>query len=161
MALRSDLSGAACPIARGSDILADPWVLLILREVFAGNRRFDGIARETGGAESVISKRLALLVDAGVLGRRPYRDNGRERAEYVLTDAGADVLPVLHALARWGDEHVEPPVAGMHLRIVCLGCGEEPPSADWCPTCAHALTVRTTGWGKARTPDVLVELGAV
>lgn len=43
MALRSDWSEQVCPIARGVDVLGDPWALLILREVFAGNRRFDGL----------------------------------------------------------------------------------------------------------------------
>lgn len=158
MALRSDFSGKACPIARGVDILGDPWVALILREVFTGNRRFEGIVRETGAAESVASSRLGLLVEHGLLEKRPYEGTGRRRDEYVLTDAGADTLPILHALARWGNEHVPAPAPGRRLRILCLTCGEEPPSADWCPTCGHPLTVETTGWRRARTPDVLVAL---
>jgi len=161
MALRSDLSGKACPIARSVDILGDPWVALILREVFGGNRRFDGIVAGTGAAESVVSSRLTMLVERGLLDKRPYDGQGRRRDEYVLTDAGADTLPILHALARWGNAHAPAPDPVRRMRVFCLTCGGEPPSADWCPTCGRALTVETTGWRKARTPEVLVRLAEV
>ena len=41
MALRSDLSERLCPVTRAVDIVGDPWVLLIIRDVLHGNGRFD------------------------------------------------------------------------------------------------------------------------
>lgn len=155
MAVRSDLSARACTIARGVDVLGDAWVALILRELFLGNRRFDAIVEAVDGAESVIARRLATLVEHGLVVKRDYRDARRTRSEYVLTDAGIDTLPVLHALNRWGAVHNDPHGTGLRLRVECLGCGGEPDSADWCATCARPLTVHTTAWRKARSPEVL------
>ncbi|WP_043436160.1 winged helix-turn-helix transcriptional regulator, partial [Arthrobacter sp. I3] len=74
MALRSDWSQRTCSMARGLDILGDPWSVLVLREVFFGNGRFDAMKQRLGAADSVLTKRLAGLVAAGLLARRPYDD---------------------------------------------------------------------------------------
>ena len=102
MTVRTSLSEELCPVARSLDILGDPWSLLILREIFAGNRRFDGLKNELGISDPVLSKRLQRLVEEGLLDRAPYGGSVRPRVEYILTDVGEDTLPVLHALARWG-----------------------------------------------------------
>ncbi|MBR8740669.1 helix-turn-helix domain-containing protein [Nocardiopsis sp. MG754419] len=156
MPLRSDWSDKPCPIARGLDVLGDPWVLVILREVFTGNGRFDGLRDTLGIADTVLSRRLARMVEHGLLERRPYRDQGRTRREYVLTASGEDTLPVLHALARWGDAHAE--TSGPALRVHCTGCGGEPTSADWCVSCAQPLNRHNTAWRRPRSPDVLLPL---
>lgn len=155
MALRTDLSERACTIARGVDLLGDPWVVLVLRELFTGNTRFDAIVQATTGAESVVARRLALLVEEGLVEKRPYQDGRRTRQEYALTASGVDTLPVLHALSRWSHLHTADP---RYVRVICTRCGEETPSADWCPTCATALDPAQVGWYKASTPDVLTPL---
>ncbi|MGA7203475.1 MAG: helix-turn-helix domain-containing protein [Specibacter sp.] len=161
MALRTDWTGQACPIARSLDVLGDPWVLLILREVFSGNRRFDSLKKSLGIADTVLSARLAALVDHGLLVKRPYTGTARPRVEYVMTDKGTDTLPVLHALSLWGRKHTSPPVEGAVMRFYCLVCGNESELADWCASCARPLTVETTGWRRARSPEILLELGAI
>jgi HxlR-like helix-turn-helix/Domain of unknown function DUF302 len=70
--VRTQLSGEVCPVARALDALGDPWALLIQREVFAGNRRFDGLKDELGIADTVLSERLQMLVHGGLLQRVPY-----------------------------------------------------------------------------------------
>ena len=57
----------------------------------------------------MLSNRLQRLVDDGLLDRGPYGGTVRPRVEYVLTHAGEDTLPVLHALARWGRRHTTSP----------------------------------------------------
>ncbi|WP_269939091.1 winged helix-turn-helix transcriptional regulator [Arthrobacter sp. HY1533] len=158
MALRSDWSGQACPIARTLDVLGDPWVVLILREIFTGNRRFDTLKHSLGIADSVLSGRLAGLVEHGLLAKSAYAGAARPRVEYVLTEKGADTLPVLHALSLWGRKHTVPPEQGATMRFYCLECGNESHSADWCVDCARPLTVETTGWRRARSPEILLEL---
>jgi DNA-binding HxlR family transcriptional regulator len=93
-----------CSIARSLDVVGQKWSLLILREAFWGRTRFAEFRERLGVAPDVLTDRLGRLVDAGILERRPYRDSGeREREEYVLTEAGRALLPVLAAMSAWGD----------------------------------------------------------
>ena len=93
-----------CSIARSLEVVGQKWSLLILREAFWGRTRFAEFRARLGVAPDVLTDRLGRLVDADILERRPYRDDGeREREEYVLTEAGRDLLPVLAAMSAWGD----------------------------------------------------------
>jgi DNA-binding HxlR family transcriptional regulator len=96
-----------CSLTLTMDVIGKPWILLVLREVFRGLCRFDEIQRHIGVSPPVLSRRLTAMVDAGLLERVPYRDEGsRERSEYHLTDAGRELFPVLLALRDWGDAHL-------------------------------------------------------
>ena len=156
MALRSDWSAKACPIARGLDVLGDPWVMLVLREVMSGVHRFDELREKLGAADNVLSSRLHRLVDEGLLTRQPYDSGNRTRSEYFLTEAGADALPVLNALLRWGNRNTPAPSGPM--RIVHRGCGTEAQSADRCDSCGVALTTENVAWEKPSQPGRLVIL---
>ena len=82
----------------------------MLREALGGTTRFADFRDALGIAPDVLTARLATLVDAGVMDRRPYREPGqRPRHEYVLTDAGRELVVVLGALQQWGDRHVPHP----------------------------------------------------
>jgi len=97
---------AKCSIARSLEVLGEKWTLLILREAFRGRTRFSDFRDALGVARDILAARLTVLVDNGVMTKRAYRDeNAREREEYVLTDAGRDLRPVLAALTEWGDAH--------------------------------------------------------
>ncbi|MFJ4172943.1 winged helix-turn-helix transcriptional regulator [Microbacterium sp. NPDC089696] len=139
MPLRSDWSTATCPIARSADVLADPWVLLILRELFSGRTRFDELRDATGAADSVLSRRLTAMSDAGLVTR------GDERG-YTLTDAGRETLPILHAFARFS--RVTDPDGPWGLTVSCARCGEDAASADWCTTCDAPLDADSTRWAR-------------
>ena len=113
-----------CTVGRTMAILGERWTFVVLREVFNGVRRFDDIKRHSGIPRQVLSNRLALLVEQGVLRREPYQDPGeRARHEYRLTEKGFDLYPVLVAIADWGDRYLAdpegPPVAFAHR-----DCGE-------------------------------------
>ncbi|ELT45208.1 winged helix-turn-helix transcriptional regulator [Arthrobacter nitrophenolicus] len=146
MALRSDWSGHNCSIARGVDILGDPWTILVLRELFFGNGRFDAIRARLKVADSVLTKRLAGLVEAGLLKKRAYDDGGRTRQEYVLTAMGEDVLPVLNAVTLWSEKHLAAPSEQAHLHVIHSGCGQPTTSADTCTGCGERLTAANTSW---------------
>lgn len=146
MPLRSDWSLRNCSIARGLDILGDPWTLLVLREVFFGNGRFDAIKARLEVADSVLTKRLAGLVDAGLLEKQAYDGGGRTRQEYVLTSRGEDALPVLNAVTIWAEKHLPAPSDNAHLAIIHSGCGQRTISADTCTVCGERLTAATTSW---------------
>lgn len=104
---RLSLSRRPCPIARAADQLGDAWSLLLLREVFLGTRRFAELQTELGIAPNILTARLASLVEHGLLEAHPYSVKP-VRHEYVLTEKGADVLPVLLSLAAWGNRWLAP-----------------------------------------------------
>lgn len=121
-----------CSIARTAQILGDRWTVLVIRDLFNGVRRFDELHTHLGIARDVLAKRLALLVDEGLVEKRPITIDGqRARHEYVLTGSGRDLRTVLVAIMDWGDRHRSgqdgPPVslrhrdcgAAVHARLSC------------------------------------------
>lgn len=89
-----------CPMARVTEVLGEPWTLMVLREAFLGTRHFNDFERELGIARNILSARLRKLVDAGLLERRQCPAD-RRAFEYCLTEAGQALLPVLVGLAQW------------------------------------------------------------
>jgi len=139
--LGQDYAGQQCSIARALEVVGERWTLLILRDVFLGVRRFDDLQEELGIARNVLSTRLERLVGAGVLEKRRYQERPA-RHEYVLTEKGRDLWPVIWELLRWGDRHAVgaagPPTVFVHRgcggrvgeRRVCERCGTELDSRD-------------------------------
>jgi len=122
-----------CSIANALTVIGERWSLLVLREAFLGVHRFDDIQRNTGASRDILAARLRRLVESGVLRRVQY-ERHPPRYEYVLTDAGRDLQPVLIALRQWGERYAtvgEPPTRWWHrcgrpleARMVCAHCGE-------------------------------------
>jgi DNA-binding HxlR family transcriptional regulator len=104
---RTSFAEMQCPVARTLEHAGEWWSLLILRDAFHGLRRFDEFERSLGISPNSLTRRLAALVDAGLLRRSSYQD-GPARFEYVLTDSGRDFLPVLLTLRNWGMAHDRP-----------------------------------------------------
>ncbi|MDO9406942.1 helix-turn-helix domain-containing protein [Patulibacter sp.] len=116
-------------------MLGDSHSLPLLREILYGYRRFSELATLTGAPRSLLTSRLRKLESAGVIARRRYSERP-PRDEYVLTDAGYDLVPVLLALKVWGErhtgEHHQPTAvfrhrcgAELHPVVVCEACGDE------------------------------------
>jgi DNA-binding HxlR family transcriptional regulator len=102
-----------CPVARSLDIIGERWTMLILRDLITiGPRRFQDLQRSLAGVSpNTLSARLKALEGAGVIERRFY-DQHPPRAEYVLTEKGSALRPVLRALREWGERHAPRRVAG-------------------------------------------------
>ncbi|WP_328355270.1 helix-turn-helix transcriptional regulator [Mycobacterium sp. NBC_00419] len=112
-----------CPIEKTMAVVGTKSAMLILREAYYGTTRFDDFARRVGITKAATSARLTELVDAGLLTRRPYREPGqRARDEYVLTEAGTDLMPVVWAMFEWGRRHLGDET---RLRLTHRGCGAE------------------------------------
>lgn len=94
-----------CSIAQALDVVGDWWTLLVVRDVAGGTTRFNDLAAELGVSRKVLTERLGLLVERGVLERVRYTDRP-PRYEYHLTDSGRGLLPVLIALQNWGSRFV-------------------------------------------------------
>jgi DNA-binding HxlR family transcriptional regulator len=92
--------GQYCPLALGSEVVADRWTPLILREMVLGNTRFNDIERGLPGiSRTLLAQRLRQLERKRVVRTEPAR-SGRGR-EYHLTPAGRDLEPVLMAIGEW------------------------------------------------------------
>lgn len=102
MTLPSTYADQNCSIARALEVVGERWTLLIVRDAFYGVRRFGDFAAQLGIPRAVLTNRLKLLVEEGVLARE--RDE-RATVEYELTDKGRQLWPVLRTLMRWGDMH--------------------------------------------------------
>ena len=134
---RTSLRDRNCSIAQCLEVTGDWWTLLILRDVFLGVRRFDGLQADLGISRNVLARRLDQLVDDGILDRRPYSD-APPRSEYVLTDKGRDLWPVLDAMRQWGDRWQAP--AGPPVEVVHVACGERTAAVPTCAHCGEALS---------------------
>ena len=116
-------SAENCTVGRAMAILGERWTFVVLREVFNGVRRFDDMRERTQIPRQVLTNRLALLVEQGILRREPYRQPGeRTRHEYRLTEKGFDLYPVLVAVWQWGDHYLADP-AGSPVEMAHKDCG--------------------------------------
>ena len=139
MAERTSYKDFTCSTAQTLEIVGEWWTLLIVRDAFFGVRRFEEFQRRLGISRSVLTNRLNRLVDEGVLTTRQYEARP-PRVEYLLTEKGADLFPVLIALQQWGDRwvHDKPPVVLRHRDcgkltrpyLVCSACGERVNARD-------------------------------
>ena len=104
---RTSFEGQQCPIARSLERVGEWWSILILRDAFLGSTRFEQFQKGLDIAPNILARRLAWLVEGGLLERRQYQERPA-RFEYVLTDRGRDFRPVLWALLAFGNKHFAP-----------------------------------------------------
>ena len=102
---RKSFADMTCPIARSLEHVGEWWSMLILRDAFGGTTRFDDFQRSLGIAPNMLARRLAALVDAGLLERRPYSERP-PRLEYVLTEKGQSLGPIVKAMRDWGAKNL-------------------------------------------------------
>ena len=136
----NELAKEDCSLARSLAVVGDRWTLLVLREAFLRTRRFDEVEEKLGIARRVLSERLALLVDEGILKKVPYQDSP-PRFEYRLTDKGLDLYPVIISLVHWGDRHYAGK-KGAPMLHTHKACGHDFKSVLTCSECGEALHAR-------------------
>lgn len=127
------------PVARGLNILGDRWTILILRETFLGQHRFDEFRRRTGASRGTLSSRLENLVANGILYKNPYQTSPL-RYEYRLTGKGLALYPWALLIWQWESEWADASDAELPTQLwhsygegdghrltplaVCRHCGE-------------------------------------
>ncbi|MBN3452812.1 MULTISPECIES: winged helix-turn-helix transcriptional regulator [Mycolicibacterium] len=133
---KQSLGDIACSIARAADVVGQRWTPLILRDLFAGMARFEDIRRDLGIASNILAVRLDELERHGIVQRHQYQSTP-PRHEYLLTDKGRDLYPVIATLLAWGDKWLAgadgPPALLVHTecgcvttaKTVCAHCGGE------------------------------------
>ncbi len=97
-------SRSPCPIATTLDILGDRWSLVIVRDMMLGKKRFaEFLDSPEAITTSVLSDRLSAMESSGLVERKPYQKRP-PRYEYLLTDKGQALLPVLQEVCRWANK---------------------------------------------------------
>jgi DNA-binding HxlR family transcriptional regulator len=98
--------GQFCPIARSSELLAERWTPIIVRNLLNGCRTFNEIRQGAPGiSTALLTQRLDVLERHGVL-RRTVKPSGRG-VTYELTEMGQALRAVLDAMGQWGAHWLE------------------------------------------------------
>jgi DNA-binding HxlR family transcriptional regulator len=138
MALPREYTGEDCAIARALEIIGERWTLLIVRDAFYGVTRFSDFRDHLAVPRAVLTERLNLLTEHGILARVTAA-SGRD--EYVLTAKGQELWPAIWALQSWGSEHYIPAERRRFYRHAgcggaiapdgrCESCGTQPEPGD-------------------------------
>src|SRR5512144_2687240 len=95
-----------CPVARTLDLIGERWSILLLRDLLLhGSRRFQDFQTSLPGvAPNILSARLKAMEDNGLVRRALYSERP-PRIEYVLTDKGKSLGPIVKAMREWGNKH--------------------------------------------------------
>ncbi len=138
---RTSFSENTCLIAQTLDLIGEWWTPLILRDIFWGIRRFDGLLNHLGVSRNILTDRLRTLVENQILEKRLYQQNP-PRYEYGLTERGRDLFSVLLSLMAWGDRWLNTGKKNA-VEVVHLDCGQSITPVMSCPHCQTQLTPRS------------------
>jgi DNA-binding HxlR family transcriptional regulator len=108
------LEDRECPLSATLGLVGEWWTLLILHDAFDGYTRFDQFQENLGISSSLLTSRLKRLVASGLFERRQYQANPA-RYEYILTELGRSLRPVIVVLAAWGNARLAPDERSMVL----------------------------------------------
>lgn len=137
---RSSFADWNCSVAQSLEVIGEWWTLLIVRDAFFGVTRFEEFHERLGIARNILATRLDTLTEAGVFERRCY-DEARGRYDYLLTDKGRALWPVLAAIVKWGDEWLLGP-GREPISLVHRACGQPTHGVLVCEHCAEPLGPR-------------------
>jgi DNA-binding HxlR family transcriptional regulator len=138
MALKKTSPETLCPIARAEDVVGDRWTVLVLRELFMRNHRYDEIQAQTGGTPQMVAARLKSLEADGMVERRAYNERP-PRFEYHLTAKGQAFYSVVLALRAWGETWCKSPQEGLAVRYTHQRCGQPAGLGPLCEHCGELL----------------------
>lgn len=105
MARQQLLAQSECPVARTLEAIGDRWVLMIIRDAFDDVRRFSEFQKRLGLAKNILTVKLKMLVELGVFNIQPASD-GSAYKEYVLTEMGRAVFPIVVSMRQWGERYL-------------------------------------------------------
>jgi len=125
-------------VARSAAVVGDRWTVLVLRELFAENHRFEEIQAQTGATPQMVAARLKTLETEGLIVRRAYSERPL-RHDYHLTKKGEAFYPVILALRAWGETWVKGPKEGRSLEFIHRTCGKPAGLGTVCESCGRPL----------------------
>ncbi|PSR29046.1 MAG: transcriptional regulator [Sulfobacillus thermosulfidooxidans] len=93
-----------CPIQRTAMLFADVYIIMILRDLATGQKRFTEL-QQAGINPRILSQRLKMLTREGVISRTRFVEKP-PRVEYALTPKGLALMPILDALKTFGEKYL-------------------------------------------------------
>lgn len=135
---RTTFADMQCSMSRALEMIGDWWTPLIIRDLFIGVTKFDQLVADLGISRNLLTERLKLLEENRLISRRAYSAKP-PRFEYRLTEAGADLVPVLMALTAWGDTWVRP-AEGKPILFRHESCGHVFAPQITCSNCSGAVS---------------------
>ncbi len=98
-------------IASAMQIVGNKWTALILRDLYAGPKRFGELERSLNGiSPRTLSQRMVELEHCEIITKETFHEVP-PHTEYALTEKGRDLVPVLQQMAAWGDKYYSPSVS--------------------------------------------------
>lgn len=91
-----------CPVARTARLIGRKWMLLILRDLAGGTKRFSELQKSLGISPRTLSSRLRELEEVGVVARY-YHAEVPPRVEYSLTEMGRGLIPIIEDMRVYGE----------------------------------------------------------
>jgi DNA-binding HxlR family transcriptional regulator len=136
------------------DILGDRWTYLLLITIFYGIRRYGELNQALGISTNVLSDRLMRLMRAQIL-QHVTANERRNSHEYVLTEKGFDLFPVIVSLLQWGDRWL-PGSRGPRGIIRHQLCGSRLKTRIVCDSCSETLCSLDVDyrWPETRRPSM-------
>lgn len=129
MPARVRVEDRECPLSTAVGYVGEWWTILILHDCFDGFTRFDQFQENIGISSSMLTTRLKTLVERGILVKRPYQQHP-VRYEYLLTEFGRSLRPILVAMAEWRNAQLAPEERAMVLVDETTGREVEPVVID-------------------------------
>src|ERR1700760_3059357 len=97
-------SNDACPVCRTAEIVCGKWTLLVIRDLAEGRSRFCELERSLRGiSPRTLSLRLRALEEEGIVERQTFPEVP-PRVEYILTDKGRALVPLIESMREYGRE---------------------------------------------------------
>jgi DNA-binding HxlR family transcriptional regulator len=134
---RTSFKKMACSLARSLDVAGEWWTPLILRDLWAGARRFEQIQGNLEISRKLLTDRLQTLEREGAVERRLYQKNP-PRYEYRLTEKGKELIEALMVLISWGDRW-QAGKAGPPMLLRHKSCGKAVDAEVRCSHCGERL----------------------
>ena len=150
---KNEIPQIPCSLARAIAVVGETWKLLIIKELFLHNHRFDGILRQTGMSSYSLSTRLKELESEGIVEKTLY-ESRPPRHEYRLTEKGLELWPVIVSLTQWGEAWCNSDSEQL-ISIFHRGCSPESHAELVCSDCGEEINAGTS---KIKTaPEVMVD----
>ena len=98
-----------CPVERTIAVIGGKWTMIILRDLFAGIKRFGELRSSIGNiSPKILSQRLRYLEKKGIIRRKIYPEVP-PKVEYTLTARGRSLSSIVDKMREWGEEQYASP----------------------------------------------------
>jgi DNA-binding HxlR family transcriptional regulator len=150
---KNEIPEILCSLARALAEVSDTWKLLIIKELFWHNHRFDGIRCQTGMSSNSLATRLKEMERDGIVEKTKY-ESRPPRHEYHLTEKGLELWPALATLTQWGDTWCNSDPKQV-LTMSHRGCRPDSHPELVCSDCGEPMHARVSKIGA--TPEVMAD----